>query len=238
MKSRLASEVSRQHDMGLMELARLRQGCYRFSGALFLYPDQERLANLVAAAGELQEGNESLAAFPFFGPWQRLLTTLQGLAEGDAAEVREEYMRLFLVNPQAPPYESFYMDPERRVAGWIAAQLAHEYTKRGLALSPSLQESPDHVAVELEFMAFLCSLEAQAWERKVLEESAQALEWQHAFLRRHLVRWFPAFVRQVVVADQEGLYAVAAEAAGALIHHDQDLIALLSDRLRDGESIA
>ena len=233
MNNRVSSHV-----MGLAELARLRQGCYRFSGALFVYPDKERLANLVAAAGELQEGSEPLAVFPFFGPWQRLLTTLQGLAEGEKAEVEEEYVRLFLVNPEAPPYESFYRDPQRQVTGWITAQLEREYSERGLALSPSFQEPSDHAAVELEFMAFLCSLEAQAWERNALKEGFQVLERQRAFLGQHLDRWFSAFVRQVAVAEQEGLYTVIAEAAHAFIHHDQDLVALLLERLRAARDVS
>lgn len=224
------SDVSCQDDIGVAELARLRQGCYRFAAALFLYPGQGRLTKLAAASGELQRRGDSLVAFPFFGLWQRLLTTLHGLVEGGTAKVEEDYMRLFLVNPQALPYESFYLDPQRRATGWILAQLEGEYAKRGLALSPSLQETPDHVAVELEFMAFLCDLEAQAWERRDLRESCQALKWQHGFLDQHLKCWFPAFARQVAAADHEGLYALAAEAANAFIQHDRDLTALLLGR--------
>lgn len=237
MKNCFSPGVSSQNDMSLAELARLRRGCYRFSGALFLYPNEERLANLLAAAGELQKGSDSLAVFPFFRPWQRLLATLQKLT-GDGTEVEEEYVRLFLVNPYAPPYESFYIDPQRQSTGWITAQLAHEYTEKGLTLSSSLQKPPDHVAVELEFMAFLCTLEAQAWEREASEEGLQVLEWQRAFLSQHLARWFPAFMRQVAMADGEGLYAVTAEAAGAFIHHDWDLIALLTERLGAVESVS
>jgi len=91
--------------------------------------------------------------------------------------------------------------------------------------------------VELEFMAFLCSLEAQSWERNALKEGFQVLERQRAFLSQHLDRWFSAFVRQVAVAEQEGLYAVIAEAAHAFIHHDQDLVALLLERLRAGRDV-
>jgi TorA maturation chaperone TorD len=211
-----------------MELAHLRQGYYRFSGALFLYPDEERLVNLVGAAKELQKEGDSLAVFPFFGPWRLLLATLQELT--DAEEVEEEYVRLFVVNPQAPPYESSYLDPRRRATGWITAGLAREYTEMGLAQSPSVQEPPDHVAVELEFMASLCSLEKQTWEREAPEEACQLLQSQRGFLGSHLERWFPAFARQVAAAGRDGLYVLAAEAAGALIHHDRDLVDLLLQR--------
>lgn len=234
MKVRSSLEALPQNGMNLAELARFRQGYYRFAGALFLYPDEKRLVNLVGAAGELQKESDSLAVFPFFGPWQRLLATLQELTDGE--EVEEEYVRLFAVNPQAPPYESFYVDPKRQVTGWITAELARAYTEMGLAQSPSVQEPPDHVAVELEFMAFLCSLEARVWEEEAPEEACQILQSQRDFLDLHLKRWFPAFARQVAAADRDGLYVLAAEAANAFIHHDGDLVALLLQRFRTVEA--
>jgi len=162
---------------------------------------------------------------------------LDGLADGDTAEVEEEYLRLFLVNPEGAlclPYESFYLDPHQQAAGWIAAQLDREYAAAGLTLSPALNELPDHAAVELEFMAFLCDWEAEAWE-EAWEERLQILEGQRAFLGRHLGRWFAAFARQVTVAAPEGLYAVAAAATDAFIHHDPDLLALFLERLQEAQ---
>ncbi len=210
---------------GLAQLARLRQGCYRFLSALFLYPEGERSALLVRGARELLEASDSLAVFPFFGRWQRLLTTLKELGEG-RPEAEKEYVRLFVVNPQAPPYESFYIDPKRQATGWITAQLVREYSRRGLTPVSSLGEPPDHVAVELEFMAFLCSLEARAWEEEDLKRGFQIQRWQRRFLDSHLQRWIPAFARQVTAASKGGVYALAAEAAYAFVHHDRDLVAL------------
>ncbi len=225
-----------QDDLSLAELARLRQAAYRLFGALFLYPDESRLTALVVAAGALQEAGESLAIFPFFGSWQRLLTALTltpGRGRGHApltVDVQQEYVHLFLVNPDGPlcpPYESFYLDPDREAAGWIPAQLEREYATAGLMLSPRLKEQPDHAAVELEFMAYLCDQEAQAWEEEVLEGAFQVLERQRAFLTGHLGRWFPAFTRRLTLVAEESLYGVTAAAAHAFVHHDRDLVALL-----------
>lgn len=218
--------------MGIAELARLRQECYHLFGATLLYPDEERLANLVAIAGELQNESEPLAAFPFFGQWQRLLASLYGLAEDETAKVEEEYVRLFLVNPEAPPYESFYIEPQGWVTGWILAQLEREYDRVGLALSPSSGEPPDHVAVELEFMAFLCDREARAWEED-LEKDIQCLKRQRDFLDRHLGRWFPLFARWVKQTAPEGIYGVVVEAAEAFIKHDFDLLNLLMEEWKE-----
>jgi TorA maturation chaperone TorD len=216
-------------------LARFRQIAYRLFGSLFLYPDEARLATLMEVARELLSQSEPLAAFPFFGRWRRLLATLT-TADGRSLTtiVPQKYVRLFRANSDGAlclPYESFYLDPQRKAAGWIAAQLEREYAAAGLALSPFLRELPDHVAVELEFMAFLCGREAEAWEEEALEKGLRVLERQRTFLGEHLGRWFPAFTRQVAVADQGGLYAVAAEAAAAFVHHDRDLVALLLEQV-------
>jgi TorA maturation chaperone TorD len=122
----------------LAELARLRQATYRLLGALFLYPDEARLAALAEAARALQNQGEFLAAFPFWGPWQRLLTALTSADPSTALRLRsgqgsgrrrqlptvavqQEYARLFLTNTGGVlclPYESCYLDPNRQAAGW------------------------------------------------------------------------------------------------------------------------
>jgi TorA maturation chaperone TorD len=221
--------------MQLEELARLRHGCYRLFAALLLYPDAERRANLVVAARALQLESDSLAAFAFFAPWQRLLTTLDGLTENEMGEMEDTYVRLFSSHAGGAvcqASESCHLDPRGQAAGWIAAQLEHEYAAAGLMLLPTAQELPDHAAVELEFMAFLCDQEAQAWDAAALAAGLQMLERQGAFLEQHLGRWFPTFARHLAVTEGAGLYAVIADAAHTFIYHDQELTTLLWQRMR------
>ena len=237
MTGRVSTDVPREDRVNLAELARLRQGAYRFLGALFLYPDGERVTDLTAAAECLEAEWDALETWATWGAWQRLFLTLQGLAECGAAKLEGEYVRLFLVNPETPLYESFYIDPKRQATGWIGAQLMHEYSERGLTLSPSRGEPPDHVAVELEFMAFLCSLEARAREEEALEEASGILRRQLEFLDRHLGRWVPAFSHQVTAASRLDLYAVGVETAQAFIQDDRDLADLLLVQLQASSAV-
>jgi|FaiFalFF_MnMetaG_3_1042247.scaffolds.fasta_scaffold00491_5 TorA maturation chaperone TorD len=209
----------------LGDLARLRQGTYRLLADVFLYPTPEHLAALGATARSLAEEEGIWASFGFFVPWRRLVDALcmaraQGSAEG-------EYAFLFLVNPAAPPYESFYRDPQGLGRGHLLAQLARAYAEAGLAPSPSLGEPPDFLVMELEFMAFLCGQEARAWERGDHEKGVESLTRQRRFLQAHLGVWFPLFARRVGEKAPEGLYRLAAEAASAFLHHDLDLLRLL-----------
>ncbi len=212
----------------LPDVARFRCVVYRLLGALFLHPDEDRLATLRTAAAELQERGEPEAAFAFFDSWQRLLAVLTGLAKSATGQVEEEYVRLFLVNPLAPPHEAFYLDSGRQARGWIVAELGCEYKHAGLAVSPSLRELPDHVAVELEFMAFLCDRETQAWGAEP-EKCMEALKLQRDFLGHHLGRWFSQFAQRVRQTAPEGIYDVGVEAAEAFIKHDFDLLNLLME---------
>lgn len=232
--------MNRQDVAGMASLARLRQMVYRLFSTLYLYPDAERLATLAQAAGNLQQETEFVAVFPFFLSWRRLLTTLHGLTADEIALVEKDYVRLFHVNlngMQCLPYESFYLDPKRQAMGWNIAQLECEYAASGLRLSPSLKELPDHAAVELEFMAFLCDREAETWEKEAWQAGFRVLERQRSFLHRHLGRWFPVFARKVAIAVSGQLYGVTSKAADAFIHHDRDLVTLLLERFRAAEGL-
>ncbi len=208
------------------ELGQLRQATYRLFGALFLYPDEDRLAKLRTAARELRLEGDLWGGFAFSGPMQGLLAVLVELSGGATTHVEEEYVRLFQVKPAAPPYESVYMDPEGQTRGLIAVRLEGEYAQAGLVLSPSLMDLPDHIAVEFEFMSFLCGQEALAGETKAREDSIPARERQRAFLGHHLGRWFPQFARRVREASPESPYDVVVEAAHAFLYHDLELLQL------------
>ena len=215
-------------------LASARAAAYRLFAALLLYPDTERLGRLQTTAGELRRHDDALATFAFYGPWRRLLIALQELTTEDAAALQTEHVRLFSTDPSGTPcfpYESCYVAPGGQERGWLTARLQHTYAFAGLRLAPSLNENPDHAAVELEFMAYLCGQEADAWEHAARDDGLRALKRERSFLRHHLGRWFGMFARQVQRRAAVPLYAMTAEAADAFIQHDHDLVNALLGQL-------
>jgi TorA maturation chaperone TorD len=80
------------------------------------------------------------------------------------------------------------------------------------------------VAVELEFMSFLCAQEAEAWEAEDIRQARQFLKTERRFLKAHLNRWFPQFAGRVKELSPDGVFATATRAAAAFIVHDGDLI--------------
>lgn len=234
-RSRGSSSARQRRAWDVATLAGWRSVAYRVSAALFLPPEQQRLSWLRVASGELRAYHDELAGLAFFGPWQRLLEALGELGEEGLPRLAQEYVRLFSVNPSgAPcfPYESCYVETDDQAAGWVSVHLQHTYRQAGLTVSPALHESPDHVAVELELMGYLCGQESEAWERAASDDAIRNLQQQRMFLGVHLARWFTIFARQVQATAGEPLYALAAEAADAFIHHDRDLVDLLSNDLK------
>jgi TorA maturation chaperone TorD len=216
------------------ELGRLRQATYRLFSLTFCYPDADLLERLVTLADRLHADNEGMLRFAFFMYWERLVHALVQLDVNESPDVERDYVRTFMYNSQrAPclPYESAYIDPEGWVSPWVIAQVEEEYTTVGLAISKRGNELPDHVAVELEFMSFLCGQEAETWESKDEETAIQVLRSQAGFLDRHLLRWTPEWTAQVADSDG-GLYPLAARSVHAFLRHDRDLIRILLERFQ------
>jgi TorA maturation chaperone TorD len=148
---------------------------------------------------------------------------LSAVDEVAAEDIVNEYNRLFLVKPQAPPHEAYYLDGTGQFRGWMLAKLQGIYAENGLAISPTLNEMPDHLAVELELMSHLCFV-AHAGENEMIEA---ALDSQRAFLTQHLAKWFPKFAKRVKEAKPKCHYGVAVEATYLFLR--SELVSLVSN---------
>jgi anaerobic sulfite reductase subunit A len=207
-------------------LARLRQSLYRFFAISLLYPEETRLRALEEVVAAVEE--HELAPFAFHRAWSDLRQALRSGIDRERAE--KEYVRLFSVGTGGalcPPHESYYLATPGRAAAAIAVELETEYRRLGLAMSPEARTLPDHVAVEMEAMAFMCGEEAEAWESRSLSRAAEILEQERSFMNSHLGKWFPLFSR-CVLQRGEGFYAAVVAAADAFIKHDMDLLNVLT----------
>ncbi|MBW8011106.1 MAG: molecular chaperone TorD family protein [Chloroflexi bacterium] len=200
-----------------IETVILQQTLFRFFAWLFLYPDQHLLEVLRNGSTELLQMEFLWKDKQFAGSIRSLLKQLLSLDETGVSKLVQEYNRLFLIKPLVPPYESLTLAPEGRGRGWVAAQLERQYNHFGLELSNSLNELPDHLAVELEFMSYLCGLEAAALETNELVEIANTQKAQRAFLDKHLRRWFPIFSQKVQKIEPKGEYAIIVKALGTFL---------------------
>jgi TorA maturation chaperone TorD len=134
---------------------------------------------------------------PDIADWSRLIESLRVPPE----TLRDQYDRVFgLIAPkECPPYETeYYPTAETFARSQQLADLAGFYRAFGLETSQRSPERPDHLALELEFLAFLLLKRREAMAR--IEDDPKAAEHAEVcdaalrdFVRDHLAWWVPAF---------------------------------------------
>ena len=109
-----------------------------------------------------------------------------------------------------PPYESFYR--EGLLMRNASQKMAEKLQTSGLSLRQP-QELPDHISVELEFMAHLTQ-----------DDSEEGMNRQREFLQQHL-SWLPGFCADCRDRNEGGVYAATAEILMALLEADRVALA-------------
>jgi TorA maturation chaperone TorD len=221
-----------------LALSLARECLYRFlSGALsspytknfeiVLDPANQAVAK--AGSDMLREAASEMASPLGFGELPPSRLDLQPMLERlrrPLNEIRAEYDRVFglLVPRECPPYETEYQSAAEPFSrSQHLADIAGFYRAFGLDTSTAVPERPDHVALELEFMAFLLMKSRMA--RAELDPSSEAAvervriceETQQTFLREHLTCWVPSFATGLRRKSGGGFYAAVGELLAALV---------------------
>lgn len=191
------------------ELSLARGLVYRLVATAFRYPRSDTLDGVREQGRAMSDALAVLnsSSDPRLSDYS---AELRSWAERVTSEVLEgSYVSIFshAVRGKCPLYETEYGEGDGRL------QLPHElsdlsafYHAFGLKLGAEVQERVDFIAVECEFMAFLCVKQAYAEERGDAELAAIAVDGQRKFLRDHLGRWTPAFARRIIDQSHESFY--------------------------------
>ncbi len=218
-----------------------RQSLYRFAALTLVDPrrgtwdylSQPSTAQLAQNAAALVSG-EPAAAVQQLGLGDRPLSDLDpalilARLPADADELNAAYEQAFglLVSSNCPPYETEYINSKftfQRSQG--LADIAGFYSAFGLEPSSAHPERHDHLALELEFMAFLLGLErtaATSDNADRVERSTICRDAQRKFLAEHLVWWVPTFARLLSLQDPGGFYDAVSQFLAALMTAERAL---------------
>ena len=203
--------------------ASARSLMYWLLADLFLNcPDEaliDRLRRDLAQAGDCSEAIEQLSA---------LRETLPNEA-ADISELPVEYTRLFGAlsahHSPRPPYESVHSS---RAA---AETVAHFYVEAGLVPKEPCAP-PDHLGVELRFMALLCHSEAAALSTGEWAEAAAFSRRQQSFLDQHLLQWVPRYLDALQADARHPFYRSLATVTATVLDQDRDAIQTTPIRTR------
>jgi TorA maturation chaperone TorD len=222
------------------ELAGARAGAYEVLAALHLNPPTPQLV-----AELLRLSTSSVMADFSDGPAAEHLCRYAAAYNGELDALRQEFDDLFVVplGRYVTPYEAVYRDQraigEHVVSGLLmgpsTVAVLSEYRASGVEVSAMCNELPDHIGIELSFMAHLCSREREA--RGTGDEAAVAAlrSRQQRFVEDHLLAWLPALSDRVVRNAQSDFYRGVAllttnfvRADAAFVRADSPPVVLLS----------
>lgn len=200
---------------------------YRVLGSFFLPPEPERLAMLVTAAPELERVAQPLDGMTGHRAWTSLVHRLGSLDDEDVDRMRTQYTGMFLSGSRdltVQPYESSYAPVSGFDIATVSAAVESRYRRAGIQLA-TRGELPDHIAVELEFCAYLCHQEGDA------DSDDGAAHWRaerRSFLEDHLVRWLPDFAAKLARVMPDSLYTEASEVVRGVTADDLVIIDALA----------
>jgi anaerobic sulfite reductase subunit A len=152
---------------------------------------------------------------------------LGNMAESTLTDLAVEYASIFLGvrgKDSAFPYESVYTSSERKVMQEARDQVLKIYREEGLCRAEDFYEPEDHIALELEYMAYLCRKQAEALRINDKWAAIGNLNKQKDFLEKHLMIWVPTFCTDIQRIAQADFYKAIAKITTGYIDMEQDLI--------------
>ena len=156
----------------------------------------------------------------------RLLEQYLGNPGGDPlTDLAVDYARVFLgagiaTYKAAYPYESVYTSKKRIVMQEARDESVAAYLAKGLRKAETLDFPEDHIALELEFMAFMCVEARQAAEAGDKQALGNCCEEQLDFLNRHLLNWTPEFCGDIEKFAATSFYKAIAKITGGYLRMD------------------
>lgn len=108
----------------------------------------------------------------------------------------------------AAPYGSVYLEKNRQIMGDTTIGVLKCYEDAGLTVGE--KEPPDHIAIELEFMAFLCTREAEARAAGNVAQAQELFSMQSDFYHSFL-SWTPRLCEEMRRATNNPFYRALAK---------------------------
>ncbi len=201
--------------------------CCRLFAACFYPPDKQMLSGESVSE---KLGASLQKACPCSAPLMPPLSKY--LQEDDADALAVAYTQLFLgpVELLAPPYASWYLDKSGRVMGPSSVAMEKLYQRAGLAIDGDFTETPDHVAVVLEFVYYLLFRETVAESIGNPDEKQEMLDIRETFLQNYILPWIPEFCERIRSADRHPFYTGLARCLDAFLR------CVFTDEIRNKEN--
>ena len=115
-----------------------------------------------------------------------------------------------------PPYEAVRKGSQT-VMTEDTRQIAKAYAEFGYSDYWWLNEVPDYIGIELDFLCYLCIEAAKAWKAGDRSRALTCRNAEREFLCSHVQEWVPEFCDEVIDRAKEDLYRGMARVTKAFI---------------------
>lgn len=206
-----------------------REELYLLLGRLFkLEVDQPLIDKLAVLRFPQDSGNNDLDE-----GFRTLENYLQHLGPDPINDLAVDYARVFLgagiyEGVVAYPFESVYTSPEKLIMQEAWVDVVDIFRAHGLDKSSSIDFPEDHIALECEFMAYLCHQIQQTIAEGDWAAINQAIETQKSFLQNHLANWVAGFCDDIQKCSSTDFYKAVGKIALGFITMDLDIIQEIS----------
>jgi len=202
------------------EMENARAEVYRFLGTLLTESLSKESLNRILNGETI---SHLKALFPGQGVRQVLEELVDDFSQGSlsAEDIMLDFEALFRVPGQAYiyPYESSYLSRKKKgdrmqwgsLNGPPARAVQGLYQNEKLAVRSELVDFPDHIGVELEFMAQLCHKVADALQIGDKEKATEKREKQKQFFQEHLLTWPKALAKEMHTKAETIFYRCLAD---------------------------
>jgi TorA maturation chaperone TorD len=209
------------------DLAEARMNTYAYLSQAFLSePTEELVSGFTdeALISGLPEGEQDDDTHP--------LRRFAASYEGDIDSLVQDFEALFVV-----PIRGAYVAPFASVflTGMVGQEptraVKRFYQEAGLEVEEGFAEAPDHVGMELEFMAMLCLRETTGLKADDEQEVRNALTLERRFLRDHVLPWIPQLSEEILIKGTTDFYKGVSRFMKDYVTFDMNLVDdLLEDR--------
>lgn len=168
---------------------------------------------------------------------------LGGMTTGTELELRRDYVRAFIGEgtdgkSAAYPFESVYTSENRLRMQDARDEVLAIYRSEGLNRSVNWHDDEDHVALELEFMQFLCDKLANAVKIGDFDNAESLLATQEGFLTEHLCNWVPLMTADMRLFAKTTFYKGLASLTEGYLEMEQELLGELLDTATEDDKQA
>ncbi|WP_299238767.1 molecular chaperone TorD family protein [Sulfurihydrogenibium sp.] len=163
-----------------------RINMYAFISRLLIEEVDENLLE------KIKNNPDLLELFPNTKEWESFKT--KSTKELIDEDLNVDYTTVFILN--AYPYESVFMNDEGHINPTPTNPTLQFYLEHGyeIDLNKTRVLSPDHIAVELEFMITLIQEQLKAYSMNDQEGEKKALNLQKEFMENHILQWAPIYL--------------------------------------------